>query len=229
MYLVKKKICHTENKKLHDLNISIQTFGNVSIRLNKELFIIKPSGVNLNKVQPNKYPVVNIKTNKVISGTLKPSVDSEIHRQIYTYDNNIKSIAHSHSLFATSFAQANLQIPVLGTTHADYFPSKILITKKLSKKEVSNNYELNIGKSIIEALKINKVDAKSCRAILINNHGSFSWGYSNEEAVINMEALEYIAKLAYYTLNLKQRPKIEKFLINKHYLRKHGNKSYYGQ
>lgn len=229
MYLTKKKICHFQNKKLLDLNLSLQTFGNVSIRLNSELFIIKPSGVNLITVKPSQYPVVSLKKHPIRGNKLKPSVDTEIHRQIYLKDKNIKSIAHSHSLFASAFAQANLAIPVLGTTHADYFSSKILITNKLSKKEVINNYEFNIGKSVVDTLKKNKLKFNNSRAILINNHGSFTWGYNYEEAVVNMEALEYIAKLSYYTLNLNKRPKIEKFLIDKHYLRKHGIKSYYGQ
>jgi len=230
MYLIKKKICHNENKKLVYLNLSFHSFGNVSIRLNDNQFTIKPSGIDLKKTNFKNYPIINIdRNNNKIKNVMKPSVDTEIHRQIYLSDKNIKSIAHSHSFFATSFSQANIEIPVLGTTHADYFPDKILVTKKLTKKEVQNDYELNIGKSIVSCIKKNQKHFHNSRAILVNNHGPFTWGYENEEAVNNMDILEHVACLAFNTLVLNKSPKINKFLINKHYNRKHGIKSYYGQ
>ena len=229
MYINKKKICHIENLKLIRLKLSFHSFGNVSIRINENQFTIKPSGVDLYKTDYKKYPLIDIDNKNKIKNNLKPSVDTEIHRQIYLSDKKIKSIAHSHCIYATSFSQANLNIPILGTTHADYFSDKILITKKLSKTEVNKNYEKNIGKSIIQCIKKNKKNFNNTRAILLNNHGPFTWGYEYEESVKNMEILEYIALLAFKTLTLNKKPKIHKFLIDKHFNRKHGKKSYYGQ
>ena len=224
-----KKECLKSNKEILLKKLAIQTFGNTSQRINSELFIIKPSGINLKKIKSNDLVIIDIKTGKKINSKLKPSSDTETQRVGEKNFPNIKAIAHAHPTFLTSWAQTGKSIPNLGTTHSDYWKSDIPITDDLKKNEISKNYELNTGKSIIRILKKKKLSSKSCPGVLSRYHGAFTWGHSSEEAVKNLEAMEFIAELAFYTTIIGCKKKISRNLINKHFFRKHGLKKYYGQ
>ena len=224
-----KKKCFKSNKDILSKKLAIQSFGNASQRIDENLFIIKPSGINLKKINSNQLVIVEISSGKKINGTLKPSSDTETHRIIYKKFPFIKGIAHAHPTFLTSWAQTGKEIPNLGTTHSDYWRSNIPITKELSKNEISKNYELNTGKSILECLASKKINPKFCPGILSRYHGAFAWGKSSDEAVKNLEAMEFIAELAFYTTIIGYKKKVSKKLVDKHFFRKHGKNKYYGQ
>ena len=216
------------NKELYLSELQINQFGNASIR-DKNFCYIKPSGADLKKISYKEISVVNIKTGKLVSG-LKPSVDLNIHLSIYRKYKNVNSIIHTHSLYATSWAQSGRSIPCYGTTHADYFPKEIPITNLLKKTSIKKDYEEEIGTSIIYKLKKLKLSTDEIPGILIANHGVISWASTTKSAMENAIAIEFIAKLAFNSeiLNSKVK-KLPKDLHKKHYNRKHGKKSYYGQ
>jgi len=224
-----KKKCLKSNKDILSKKLAIQSFGNASQRIDDNLFIIKPSGVNLKKINSKELVTIEISSGKKINGKLKPSSDTETHRIIYKKFPFIKGIAHAHPTFLTSWAQTGKEIPNLGTTHSDYWRSNIPITKELSKKEISKNYELNTGKSILKCLASKKINPKFCPGILSRYHGAFAWGKSSDEAVKNLEAMEFIAELAFYTTIIGYKKKVSKKLVDKHFFRKHGKNKYYGQ
>lgn len=204
----------------------MQTFGNASlINLERTKIFIKPSGVDYKSLNENKISVVDIKTGNLLEG-LKPSVDLDIHLEIYKNLQTVNCIIHTHSKFATIFAQSKKEIPILGTTHADFFKQNIPITKELSTNEIKKNYELNIGKKIVEIF--NKINHDDTPAALIANHGSVVFGKSSKECLENALILEHIAELAYFTSEIKITSK-EKFLFEYHHNRKHGKGKYYGQ
>lgn len=221
------KKCQNVNKILTNSRLNFQTFGNVSQRIDKDTFTIKPSGVNVLKTSWKDYPILNIDNLKVVKGKLKPSTDSATHAEIYKFSQSIKGIVHAHSKYSVSWSQAQKNIPILGTTHSDYWDGDIMVTKALKKDEILKNYEKNIGKSIIKLFNKNNINLK--RGVLVANHGGFCWGENAFEAYQNFERLEFIAELAFKTLILNKKAKISKELINKHYKRKNGLKSYYGQ
>jgi len=222
MSLKKKRECHLANLKLLEKKLVFQNFGNLSIKLNETSIIIKPSGVDLNKVKFKDYPIVRMDGS--YKNFLKPSVDTNFHLEIYKNFKNINCVVHTHSKYATIWAQSCKPIPNLGTTHADYWLGNIPVTKKLTKKQINNHYEKNIGKSIVYELK-----NFFCYGLLIANHGAICIGDNVEQAILNAERLEYIAELAYKTKILNKKSKISKDLVLKHYYRKNGYKSYYGQ
>ena len=227
---MKKKLIETLelNRQLSKSDLQINQFGNVSIKFN-DLCLIKPSGADLKKINYKDISVVRIKNKKIISG-LKPSVDLDIHLELYKKFKNIKSIVHTHSLYASSWAQSGRQIPCYGTTHADYYPKEIPITNLPKKNLMKNNYEKEIGISIISKLKLLGLNDQKIPGILIANHGVVSWGSSAKLAMENAHAIEFIAKLAFNSELLnKSTRKLPVFLHRKHYNRKHGKKSYYGQ
>tara|TARA_B100000886_G_scaffold338420_1_gene301208 strand:+ start:1370 stop:2011 length:642 start_codon:yes stop_codon:yes gene_type:complete len=206
----------------------IQNFGNVSIRHENHI-IIKPSGVNLKKVSFNNMVSVNIFDEKY-TGQLKPSSDTPTHIELYKSYSDIQSIVHTHSPYATSWAQAGLPIPCFGTTHADFWEDKIPITRKLKKKEIETNYEKNTGLVIIETFRNLKITPLKSPGVLVNNHGVFTWGESYYEAIKNAEAIELIAEMAFNSLMINPNLKpLNKILHNKHFYRKHGKNKYYGQ
>ena len=227
--LQSKKNCLLANKKLINKNLSIQTFGNVSQRIDKNHFIIKPSGINLNTVKYKDFNVVNISSGKVVDGKLSPSSDTETHRVLYKNWNSIRGIAHGHTTYGTSWAQTGKPIPVLGTTHADYFNKHVPVTNRMKKKDVINKYEYNTGIEILKTLKKEKLKPNKCPGILIRYHGVFSWGASSNEAVKNLELIEFIAMLAFNSVKIGFKDKIDTNLIQKHFDRKHGANFYYGQ
>ena len=227
---MKSKLIETLNlnKKLVTLGLQINTFGNASIRY-KNFCIIKPSGAKLKKIKYSDMSVVNIENNIIISGK-KPSVDLNTHLQIYKNYSGINSIIHAHSIYATSWAQSKKSIPCYGTTHADYYFGEIPITMPLSYKQVKKNYEYETGKSIVSKITKLKINPLNIPGILVSSHGPFAWGSSSKEALKNAQAVEYIAKLAFNTKVINKKiNNISKFLQKKHYKRKIGPSSYYGQ
>lgn len=205
----------------------IQTWGNVSGRDPETgMVVIKPSGVSYNSMKAGDMVVLDNK-GAVVEGKYKPSTDAPTHLILYNTYKGIGGIVHSHSAYATSWAQAGRSIPPLGTTHADHFDGDVPCTRKLSKSETENDYEINTGKLIIE--KLGNTDPMVVPSVLVNCHGPFSWGKNPEDAVYNAVALEEIARMAFYTILLGKSEAIDRFLIDKHFGRKHGKDAYYGQ
>ena len=228
-YLKIAKECIYQNKELVNKKLVIHNFGNVSLRIDKEHFVIKPSGAKLAKLKPQDMPVVNIKSGKKIKGNLKPSTDTPTHLEIYKKFDNINSIAHNHSNYATVWAQSSKSIPLIGTTHADYWKNEVPIVKFLSLKDLKQNYEKNTGKLILKTLQRKKLNAYTCPGVIVAGHGPFTWGTDNKSAVMNAEILEFVAQTTFQSFLLKIKKKLPKYISKKHYQRKHGKKAYYGQ
>ena len=221
--------CILQNKELIKKKLVIQNFGNVSLRIDKEHFVIKPSGAKLAKLKPQDMPVVNIKSGKKVKGNLKPSTDTPTHLEIYRKFIDINSIAHNHSNYATVWAQSSKSIPLIGTTHADYWKNEVPIVEFLSSKDLKQNYEKNTGKLILKTLQRKKLNAYTCPGVIVAGHGPFTWGIQNSSAVINAEILEFVAQTTFQSFLLKIKKKLPKYISRKHYQRKHGKKAYYGQ
>jgi L-ribulose-5-phosphate 4-epimerase len=216
------------NLDLVEHNLVTLTWGNVSGRdRKKDWVVIKPSGLSYKELKPENMVVVDLKGNRLESG-LKPSSDTATHLVLYKIFSDISGIAHTHSDYATIFAQASRPIPCLGTTHADHFHGEVPLTRMISEKEVEEDYEGNTGRVIVERFK--NLDPIETPGVLVPGHGAFAWGKSPEEAVVNSLAIEKVAKMAWGTLLLAEKePFFPEFLLEKHYLRKHGPKAYYGQ
>jgi len=223
------RLCIDQNKIIVKKKLVIQNFGNVSIRFDDNHFFIKPSGVDLSKIKPSDVPLVSIKTGKKILGKLKPSSDTATHLEIYKKYKYIKSITHTHSTYATGWAQSGKSIPLLGTTHADFWKNDIPAVNFISKKQIQRDYEKFTGRLIIDTLIKKKLDANSCPGVIVMGHGPFAWSNSINGSIKNAEALEFIAKLSFISIQLKIKKKIPLHISNKHYQRKHGKKAYYGQ
>jgi L-ribulose-5-phosphate 4-epimerase len=204
------------------------TWGNVSgIDRKSRLVAIKPSGVSYSEMTPESIVIVNF-AGEVIEGRLKPSSDTPTHIELYKAFPNIGGIVHTHSRWATSFAQAGMSIDATGTTHADYFYGTIPCTRQLTSAEIAGEYEKETGKVIIETLK--NIDPDSVPAVLCQNHGPFCWGKTPEKAVENAVVLEEVAFMQYHALRLNpELSTMPKELLDKHFLRKHGKNAYYGQ
>jgi len=222
-----KHSVYLANQELVDFNLVIFTWGNVSgIDREKGLVIIKPSGVRYQEMAPDDMVVVDL-DGKVVEGRFKPSSDLPSHIELYRKFEEIGGIVHTHSQWATSWAQANRSIPVFGTTHADYFYGDIPCTRQLTEDEVNSDYEKNTGKLIIET--IGKRNPMEIPAILVSGHGPFAWGKNPAEAVHNAVILEEVAKMAFRNVVLGNERRLEDYLLEKHYRRKHGKDAYYGQ
>lgn len=205
----------------------IFTWGNVSsIDREKGLVVIKPSGISYETMKASDMVVVDLEGNQV-EGTLKPSSDTPTHLVLYRAFPAIGGIVHTHSSWATAWAQAGRAIPALGTTHADYFYGDIPCTRKLTEEEVKRAYEAETGKVIVETFQ--QLDPLALPGVVVCNHGPFAWGKSAHEAVHNAKVLEEVARMAYHTLQLNPEAQFDRFLLDKHYLRKHGKNAYYGQ
>lgn len=228
-YLKLASECINENKKLVKKKLVIHNFGNVSLRLDNNHFIIKPSGAKLSNLKPTDMPVINIKTGKKIKGKLKPSTDTPTHLEIYKKFQNINSIAHNHSTYATVWAQSSKAIPLVGTTHADYWENEVPLVNFLSLKDLNEDYEKNTGKLILKTLKKKKLNAYTCPGVIVAGHGPFTWGEKKDSSVTNAEILEFVAQTTFQSHILKIKKKLPKYISNKHYQRKHGKKAYYGQ
>lgn len=204
------------------------TWGNVSgIDREKGLVVIKPSGVEYEQLQLEDMVVLDLE-GKIVEGDLRPSSDTPTHVELYKAFPSIGGIVHTHSRMAVSFAQAGIPISPFGTTHADYFYGEIPCTRSLTKEEIEREYEKNTGLVIKETFS--GIDPLSMPGVLVKNHGPFTWGKSPKEAVHNAAVLEEVANMAYYTLSInKEVKRVDDYLLDKHYYRKHGKDAYYGQ
>lgn len=217
-----------KNKELILLGLVIDTFGNASAKDGSSI-LIKPSGVDLSLISKSDISVVEINSGKLLSGK-SPSSDTPTHLEIYRSFPQLGGITHTHSPYATAWAQTGNSIPCLGTTHADYWRGEIPVTRPMTDQEISGDYEKETGKVIVETINKMCMDPLECPGILVMCHGPFTWGKTIEEAVKNAEMLEYIAKLSWLTHQLNQSiPAISPSLHSRHFTRKHGPQSYYGQ
>jgi L-ribulose-5-phosphate 4-epimerase len=225
---LKAKVCRA-NLDLVAQGLVIQTWGNASgIDREHDLVVIKPSGVPYAGMQPEHMVVVSLETGKVVDGNLIPSSDTPTHLMLYRAFKDVGGVVHTHSLYATAWAQAGRGIPAYGTTQADYWYGDVPCTRLLTPKEIKNDYEANTGQVIVDAFQ--KLDPMQHPAVLVAGHGPFSWGRDVDEAVHNASVLEFIARLASETLRLNPKTKpMPSALLDKHFLRKHGPKAYYGQ
>jgi L-ribulose-5-phosphate 4-epimerase len=206
----------------------LSTFGNASgVSRDEGLIVIKPSGVPYDEMKPEHLVVTDLR-GKVVEGTLRPSSDLPTHAALYRAFPAIGGIAHTHSEYATAWAQARKPIPCFGTTHADYFHGPIPVTRVMTDRDVSSEYETNTGVAIIRTFK--KLDPMAVPAVLVANHGPFAWGPDPRKAAENAWMLEAAARMAYMTVAINSKAgSIGKPLHDRHFLRKHGKKAYYGQ
>lgn len=205
----------------------IFTWGNVSaVDREKGLVVIKPSGVSYEKMTASDMVVLNLK-GEIVEGNFKPSSDTATHLVLYRNFENIGGVVHTHSEWATSWAQAGKGIPAIGTTHADYFYGEIPCTRKMTTAEIKGEYELETGNVIVE--RFNGLNPDQIPGVLVNNHGPFSWGKDANDAVHNAVVLEEVAKMTFRSLQLNPETTMDQSLLDKHFLRKHGKNAYYGQ
>ena len=235
---LKEKVCKA-NLDLVKHGLVIFTWGNVSaIDRESGLVVIKPSGVSYDDMKPSDMVVVDLE-GKVVEGDLKPSSDTPTHLVLYKAFPEIGGVVHTHSTFATAWAQAGRDIPSLGTTHADYFYDDIPCTRDMKKKEIFGEYEKETGNVIVE--RFSAMKPMDTPAVLVKNHGPFTWGTDADNAVHNAVVLEEVAKMAFIAKSIHlssniymgpletNKPSMNKHLIEKHYSRKHGPNAYYGQ
>lgn len=225
---LKKEVC-AANLELVAEGLVIQTWGNVSgIDRASGCVVIKPSGVPYANMKAEHMVVVSVETGKVVEGDLKPSSDTPTHLTLYRAFKSLGGIVHTHSLFATAWAQACRDIPALGTTHADYFHGPVPCTRQMTPVEIQRDYEANTGLVIVE--RFAGLDPMHQAAVIVASHGPFAWGETAHEAVHNAVILEHLARLASETVRIA--PAIgamQSELLDKHFLRKHGPGAYYGQ
>ena len=225
-----KKQVYEANMLLPKYGLVTFTWGNVSaIDRESGLFVIKPSGVEYESMKPDDMVVMDLNGNRV-EGNLRPSSDTPTHLELYKAFPEIGGIVHTHSSYATSWAQAGRSIPCYGTTHADYIYGEVPCVRCLTKEEIDEAYETNTGKLIVSEFKRMNKEIMAVPAVLCKNHGPFTWGKDAKEAVHNAVVLEEVAKMAYRTesINSKVEPAPQE-LQDKHYYRKHGAGAYYGQ
>ncbi len=226
MDALKQKVFQA-NLDLVKHGLVIFTWGNVSaIDREKGMVVIKPSGVSYETMTAEDMVVLDLDGN-IVEGKLKPSSDTATHLVLYKAFPNIGGVVHTHSTYATSWAQAGCDIPNIGTTHADYFKDAIPCTRMMTVEEVQRNYELETGNVIVERFK--DLDADYTPGVLVNNHGPFAWGKDADNAVYNAVVMEQVAKMAMFALNINPNLKMNEELIKKHFFRKHGPNAYYGQ
>ncbi|WP_114835983.1 L-ribulose-5-phosphate 4-epimerase (plasmid) [Agrobacterium tumefaciens] len=227
-YAELRKAVLDANFELYNSGLVISTFGNVSaIDREQGVVAIKPSGVSYKAMTAADIVVTDL-DGAIVDGTMRPSSDLDTHLELYKSFKAIGAVVHTHSFFATAWAQSGQGIPAMGTTHADYFNGTIPVTRKLSDDEIRDDYVRNTGKVIAEALGNNS--PLSIPAALVNDHGPFCWGKDAADAVHNAEMLEAVAKIAFHARQLNQAdPEISAALLDRHYQRKHGQSATYGQ
>ena len=222
-----KTTVYEANVDLVRSGLVIYTWGNVSaIDRDEGLVVIKPSGVSYDHLTPGDMVVLDL-DGKQVEGKLKPSSDTPTHLHLYQKFSDVGGVVHTHSEWATSWAQARRPIPAYGTTHADYFYGEIPCTRSLTKEEVENQYELKTGHVIVETFR--DKDPMSVPGVLVGQHGPFAWGKNPHDAVHNARVLEEVAKMAFRNEALGHKTSIDQYLMDKHYFRKHGKDPYYGQ
>ena len=225
-----KQQVYEANLQLPQYKLVTFTWGNVSaVDREANMMVIKPSGVTYDIMKPSDMVVIDLVTGEKVEGKYKPSSDTPTHLALYRAFLDIGGIVHTHSRWATIFSQAGKSIPPLGTTHADYFYGEIPCTRKMSKDEITGSYEEETGNVIIE--RFATLDPVAIPAVLVHSHGPFTWGSDAAEAVHNAVVLEEVAMMAWHTmmLNNQQQENMQKVLLDKHFLRKHGKNAYYGQ
>jgi L-ribulose-5-phosphate 4-epimerase len=224
---LKRDVCRA-NRALVDRGLVKLTFGNASgINEDRSLIVIKPSGVPYGGLVPEQMLVVDLSGN-VVEGNLRPSTDTPTHVLLYKHFEGIAGITHAHSRYATMFAQARQEIACFGTTHADYFHGPVPVTRPLTREEVEQEYEVSTARAIVE--RFERLDPAAMPAVLVAGHGPFTWGRNVAESLDNAVALETVAEMAFGTLVIRpETPGLEQHLLDKHYLRKHGDTAYYGQ
>jgi L-ribulose-5-phosphate 4-epimerase len=228
MYEELKKAVFEANIELHRQKLTIYSWGNVSgIDRQAAVVAIKPSGVPYDELNPDKMVLLDLNS-KIVEGNLKPSSDTLTHLELYRNFKDIGGVCHAHSTCATMWAQAHREIPCFGTTHADYFYGSIPVTEVMKINEIKSDYELNTGKVIVK--KFAGMDPMEMPAVLVAGHGPFTWGKTPTDAVEAAVVLEQIAAMALGNIMINpNQSQIDKILLDKHYLRKHGKDAYYGQ
>ena len=224
-----QRVAFEANMELASSGLVMGTFGNLSaVDRSAGVFAIKPSGVPYEQLSADHMVVVSLETSEVIDSSLRPSSDTPTHLELYRAFN-CGAVVHTHSEYATMFAQARMPIRCMGTTHADYFRGAIPVTRPMRREEVEHDYERNTGLVIVETFGAG-VSANDVQAVLVANHGPFAWGADTSKAIENARVLEYLARLEWRVRTMApEAVPPDSFLVDKHYLRKHGPKAYYGQ
>ncbi|MBV8780459.1 MAG: L-ribulose-5-phosphate 4-epimerase AraD [Phycisphaerae bacterium] len=226
-----KESVYRANLALVEAGLVVLTWGNASgADRAAGVMAIKPSGVAYDKLTANDIVVLDIASGNIVDGSGRPSSDTPTHLHLYRSFPNIAGVVHTHSTYATSFAQAHCDVPCLGTTHADNFYGTIPVTRKMKRREIQSDYELNTGKVIEQCFLTRKIDPDQVPGVLVASHAPFAWGPTPEKAVENAIVLEFASQMALNTFALTPKRKaIPQTLLDKHFLRKHGPKAYYGQ
>lgn len=226
---LKKKV-YEANMDLVRHGLVIFTWGNVSgIDRERGLVVIKPSGVDYDTMTPDDMVVVDLHTGEVVEGSLRPSSDTPTHLVLYRAWPEIGGVVHTHSTYATAWAQAGIDLPNIGTTHADYFHNAIPCTADMTEAEVKGQYELETGNVIVNRFRLGAINPVHTPGVLVKNHGPFSWGKNPHEAVHNAVVMEQVAKMAFVAYSVNPRLTMNPLLVEKHFSRKHGPNAYYGQ
>lgn len=227
---LKRQVCEA-NLLLPKYDLVTFTWGNVSgVDRERGLMVIKPSGVSYDTMTPEDMVVVSLATGEKEEGKWKPSSDTPTHAALYNSFPDCGGIVHTHSRWATSWAQAGMGIPAYGTTHGDYFYGEIPCTRRMTSEEIAGSYEQETGNVIIEAFRSRAIEPAQVPAVLVHSHGPFTWGTDPHNAVHNAVVLEELAFMAFHTAMLNPKISImQQELLDKHYLRKHGKNAYYGQ
>lgn len=226
---LKSQVCEA-NLELVRRGVVIYTWGNASgIDRDRGLMAIKPSGVSYSGMTADDMMLVDLETGRTVEGRYNPSSDTPTHLELYRAFQDIGGVVHTHSPKAVAFAQAGRAVPALGTTHADYFYGEVPCTRALGEREVSEAYELNTGRVIVETFERGHFDPLVIPAVLVKGHGPFAWGVDADEAVYHAVVLETVAGMAIDTLGLMPEANLESYILKKHYMRKHGKDAYYGQ
>ncbi len=230
IYTALKRECYEANLELNALGLVIYTFGNVSAVDRKNgVFAIKPSGVPYGTLKPEDIVIVDFE-GVVVEGGLRPSSDTKTHAYLYKHWDKIGGVAHTHAMYSVAWAQAQNDIPIFGTTHADHLTVDIPCAPPMGDDLIKGNYEHNTGIQIVDCFKERGFSYSEVEMILIGNHGPFTWGENAAKAVYNSKVLETVAQMATLTLQINPNaPRLKDSLIKKHYERKHGKNAYYGQ
>jgi L-ribulose-5-phosphate 4-epimerase len=226
-----KKAVYQANLDILEAGLVELTWGNASaVDRDAGLFAIKPSGVDYDVMSPEYIPLVSLETGERVEGDLDPSSDTPTHRELYRQFPSLGGVVHTHSNYAVSWAQAERPIPCFGTTHADHFYGAIPVTRRMTEAEIQSEYEQNTGAVIVECFRKGDAELAEVPGVLVAEHGPFAWGNDVEHAVENAIVLESVAEKALHTRQINpEAGSIDQTLLDKHYLRKHGEEAYYGQ
>lgn len=229
-YFEIRQSAYEANMQLPELGLVLFTFGNVSaVDRAKGVFAIKPSGVPYQQLTPESMVIVDF-DNQIVEGKMRPSSDTKTHALLYKHWENIGGIVHTHSTYATAWAQTQQDIPIMGTTHADHLTVDIPCAKVMDDARIAGDYEHETGFQIIDEFKERGYTYEEVEMVLVANHAPFSWGKTPEKAVYNSAVLEEVARMAYLSLQIRPNaPRLKDSLIRKHFERKHGKDAYYGQ